>query len=127
MRILVGVGGGISAYKTAELVSGLVRAGHEVTVAMTEAATRFVTPTTFASLTRRPVLVNMFPDAGSTGGDALFPHLYPAMNADMILIASDSVFPFLYGRSTAVSASKMSAIAIMRASGLISLPCSRLG
>ena len=87
MRILVGVGGGISAYKTAELVSGLVRAGHEVTVAMTEAATRFVTPTTFASLTRRPVLVNMFPDAGSTGGDALFPHLYPAMNADMILIA----------------------------------------
>ncbi len=111
MHILVGVGGGISAYKTAELVSGLIRAGHEVTVAMTDAAAHFVTPTTFASLTRRSVLMNMFPDAGCTGGDALFPHLYPAMQADVLLIApatADLIGRLAYGLANdVVTASAM--------------------
>lgn len=54
-RILVGVTGGIAAYKTAMLVSRLAQTGAEVTVAMTESATRFVTPLTFQALSARPV------------------------------------------------------------------------
>ncbi len=54
-RILVGVTGGIAAYKTATLVSRLAQAGAQVTVAMTQAATHFVTPLTFQALSGRPV------------------------------------------------------------------------
>lgn len=62
MEILVGVTGGIAAYKTAALVSGLVQDGHAVTVMMTEAAQRFVGAATFAALTGRPVASKMFDD-----------------------------------------------------------------
>ncbi|MGD9688807.1 MAG: flavoprotein [Phycisphaerales bacterium] len=54
-RILIGVTGGIAAYKTCWVVSRLAQAGAEVTVAMTESATRFVTPLTFQALSGRPV------------------------------------------------------------------------
>jgi len=54
-RILVGITGGIAVYKTAWLVSRLAQAGAQVTVAMTDAATRFVTPLTFQALSGRPV------------------------------------------------------------------------
>ncbi len=54
-RIVVGVTGGIAAYKTATLVSRLAQAGAEVTVLMTPAATKFVTPLTFQALSARPV------------------------------------------------------------------------
>ena len=53
--ILVGVSGGVAAYKSCELVRLLVKAGREVQVVMTPAAERFVGPTTFAALSRRPV------------------------------------------------------------------------
>ncbi|HZW05978.1 MAG TPA: flavoprotein [Phycisphaerales bacterium] len=54
-RILVGVTGGIAAYKTCTLVSRLAQAGAQVTVAMTPAAAKFVTPLTFQALSGRPV------------------------------------------------------------------------
>jgi phosphopantothenoylcysteine decarboxylase/phosphopantothenate--cysteine ligase len=54
-RVIVGVTGGIACYKVAHVVSRLAQAGVEVTVAMTEAATRFVTPLTFQALSGRPV------------------------------------------------------------------------
>ncbi|MEM1186664.1 MAG: flavoprotein [Planctomycetota bacterium] len=54
-RVLVGVCGGIAAYKTATVVSRLAQAGAEVTVAMTPSATKFVTPLTFQALSGRPV------------------------------------------------------------------------
>ncbi len=54
-RILIGVSGGIAAYKVCTVVSRLAQAGAEVTVLMTEAATRFVTPLTFQALSARPV------------------------------------------------------------------------
>ncbi len=60
-KILLGVSGGIAAYKSAYLTRLLIRAGAEVQVVMTEAATKFVTPLTFESLTDRPVAVEMFP------------------------------------------------------------------
>ena len=53
-EILIGVTGGIAAYKTAMLVSKLVQAGANVTVAMTPAATKFVGAPTFAALTAEP-------------------------------------------------------------------------
>ena len=59
-RILLGVSGSIAAYKAADLCSRLGKAGHEVTVVMTLGATRLVGPLTFATLTGRPVLTNMW-------------------------------------------------------------------
>jgi phosphopantothenoylcysteine decarboxylase/phosphopantothenate--cysteine ligase len=77
--IVVGVCGGIAAYKTCELVRMLVRAGHEVQVIQTPAATRFVGPTTFAALSRRPVLTD--------DGAELFPHLEASRDAELMVIA----------------------------------------
>lgn len=54
-RVLVGVTGGIAAYKAATVVSRLAQASVEVTVAMTESATRFITPLTMQALSARPV------------------------------------------------------------------------
>ena len=59
-EIVVGVTGGVAAYKTAALVSQLVQAGAGVTVVMTTSAERFVGPATFAALTGRPVVRNLF-------------------------------------------------------------------
>lgn len=59
-HILLGVTGGIAAYKAAALVSRLVREGAEVQVVMTENATQFITPLTFEALTGRRVPVQMF-------------------------------------------------------------------
>jgi phosphopantothenoylcysteine decarboxylase/phosphopantothenate--cysteine ligase len=59
-RIVLGVSGGIAAFKAAELVSRLVSVGVGLRVVMTEAATRFVTPLTFHSLSGNPVAVDTF-------------------------------------------------------------------
>jgi phosphopantothenoylcysteine decarboxylase/phosphopantothenate--cysteine ligase len=59
-RILVGVTGGIAAYKTATVVSRLAQAGAAVTVVMTDAATRFITPLTMQALSGRPVYTTIW-------------------------------------------------------------------
>jgi phosphopantothenoylcysteine decarboxylase/phosphopantothenate--cysteine ligase len=59
-RILLAVTGSIAAFKAVELLRELTRRGAEVQVAMTEAATRFVAPLTFETLSRQPVLLDMF-------------------------------------------------------------------
>lgn len=59
-RILLGVSGGIAAYKAAALTSTLVQRGAEVDVVMTASAERFITPLTFASLTARPVYASLW-------------------------------------------------------------------
>src|SRR5579872_1621477 len=60
MKILLGVGGGIAAYKSAELARLLMQGGHELQVVMTRAAEEFVRPLTFAALTGRKVLTDLF-------------------------------------------------------------------
>jgi phosphopantothenoylcysteine decarboxylase/phosphopantothenate--cysteine ligase len=60
MKILLGVGGGIAAYKAAELARLLMQQDHQVQVAMTRAACEFVQPLTFAALTGRKVLTDPF-------------------------------------------------------------------
>ena len=82
-RILVGVCGSIAAYKACELVRALRKAEVEVTVAMTESATKFVGPTTFAALTDRPVLVHQFPDDPEAG----VRHVGKAESLDAVLVA----------------------------------------
>ena len=59
-RVLVGLTGGIPCYKTATLVSALTQAGADVRVLMTEAATRFVAPLTFQSLSGHPVITSIW-------------------------------------------------------------------
>ncbi len=61
-ELIVGVSGGIAAYKTAALVSRLVQAGAGVSVVLTPAAREFIGPATFAALTGRPVLEHTFDD-----------------------------------------------------------------
>jgi phosphopantothenoylcysteine decarboxylase/phosphopantothenate--cysteine ligase len=61
-HVLLGVGGGIAAYKAAELARGLIKAGATVQVVMTAAATAFVGPATFEGLTGRPVHTGVFED-----------------------------------------------------------------
>ena len=77
--ILVGVSGGVAAYKTCELVRLLVRAGRDVQVVMTPDAERFVGPTTFAALSRRPVLTET--------SEHVFPHLAASREAALFCIA----------------------------------------
>ncbi|MCP3103487.1 bifunctional phosphopantothenoylcysteine decarboxylase/phosphopantothenate--cysteine ligase CoaBC [Myxococcus sp. K15C18031901] len=81
-RIIVGVGGGIAAYKACELVRELGRAGAEVRVAMTEAARQFVTPLTFQALSGHPVLTDYF-DPSQEGN---FGHLDLARWAEAFVV-----------------------------------------
>jgi phosphopantothenoylcysteine decarboxylase/phosphopantothenate--cysteine ligase len=60
MKIILGIGGGIAAYKSAELARLLMQQGHEVQAVMTAAAQEFVRPLTFAALTGRKVLTDLF-------------------------------------------------------------------
>ena len=82
-EVLVGVTGGIAAYKTADLVSKLVQAGAGVSVAMTVNAERFVGRTTFEALTRRPVYVGQYNPVEHFQGE----HIGLAERADVYVIA----------------------------------------
>jgi phosphopantothenoylcysteine decarboxylase/phosphopantothenate--cysteine ligase len=85
-EIVVGVTGGIAAYKTAALVSQLVQAGAGVTVVMTEAAEAFIGPATFAALTGRPVARQVFDEAQFPLGA----HVTLAERAELLVVAPAS-------------------------------------
>ncbi|MBI5462005.1 MAG: bifunctional phosphopantothenoylcysteine decarboxylase/phosphopantothenate--cysteine ligase CoaBC [Gammaproteobacteria bacterium] len=85
-RILLGVSGGIAAYKSAELVRRLREAGAEVRVVMTAGATRFITPLTLQALSGQPVRTELF-DADA---EAAMGHIELARWADAVLIAPAS-------------------------------------
>ncbi|MBK6317247.1 MAG: bifunctional phosphopantothenoylcysteine decarboxylase/phosphopantothenate--cysteine ligase CoaBC [Dehalococcoidia bacterium] len=80
-HVALGVTGSISAFKAADLASKLRQAGATVEVVMTPAATQFVTPLTFQSLTGRPVVVDMFAAAEAEA------HVEVARRADVFVIA----------------------------------------
>ncbi len=82
-EILLGVTGGIAAYKTADLCSKLMQAGAGVSVVMTEAATRFVGPTTFEALTGRPVLTDLWTPQTNFRGE----HIGLAQAAELFVVA----------------------------------------
>ncbi len=85
-RILLGVSGGIAAYKSCELVRRLRELGAEVRVVMTESATHFVGPTTFQALSGQPVRVSLW-DAHA---EAAMGHIELARWAERILVAPAS-------------------------------------
>jgi phosphopantothenoylcysteine decarboxylase/phosphopantothenate--cysteine ligase len=85
MHLIIGVTGGIAAYKTAALVSSLVQDGHDVQVVMTRAAREFVGPATFQALTGRPVASDVFDPHFSLGA-----HIELAERADLICVAPAS-------------------------------------
>lgn len=82
-RVVLGITGGIAAYKVADLASKLVQAGALVDVIMTQGAQQFVTPLTFQALTKRPVRTDIYADwLGDDTG-----HVGLAHNADILVVA----------------------------------------
>ncbi|MCG3178388.1 MAG: Coenzyme A biosynthesis bifunctional protein CoaBC [Phycisphaerae bacterium] len=82
-EVILGVSGGIAAYKAASVCSALVQRGCGVSVVMTAAAQQFVTPLTFRALTDRKVHTDMF-DLQAGDGQ---PHIHLSQRADLIVIA----------------------------------------
>lgn len=85
-KLVLGITGGIAAYKAAELVRLLVKAGIEVQVVMTEAACEFITPVTMQALSGKPVFKEMWDNKIANG----MPHIELSREADAILIAPAS-------------------------------------
>jgi phosphopantothenoylcysteine decarboxylase len=83
MNIVLGISGSIAACKAADLASQLVKRGHEVRAVMTPAATAFVTPLTFQTLTRHPVLVRLEDESDPSRPG----HIALADSADLFLAA----------------------------------------
>lgn len=88
-KIILGVCGGIAAYKACEIASRLTQNGAQVHVVMTQNATRFVAPQTFAALTLQPVHTNLWPQnlESESGVSATMAHISLARDADAVLIA----------------------------------------
>lgn len=80
--VAVGVSGGISAYKAVEVVRQLQKAGHQVAVVMTRAATRFVGPLTFEAITQRRVITSQW----TPGANADIEHIALASEAALLLV-----------------------------------------
>lgn len=81
-RVTVGVAGGIGAYKAVEVVRGLQKAGHDVTVVMTRAATRFVGELTFEAITRKRVVTSQW----APGLNADIEHIALATASDLLVV-----------------------------------------
>jgi len=81
-KIVIGITGGIAAYKSCELVRALKREGAEVRVVMTRAATEFVQPLSFATLSGNPVITTLFPQ----GSQAEIEHIDLSRWADCMVI-----------------------------------------
>lgn len=80
--VLLGITGGIAAYKSAEIARLLIKSGAEVQVVMTEAATKFITPLTFRAITNKEVITSLFDEKSDP-----ITHISTAKKADIILIA----------------------------------------
>lgn len=96
--LVLGITGGIAAYKAAELVRLLIKSNISVQVVMTEAATKFITPMTMQALSGKPVYVGMWDSSIDNG----MPHIELSREADAILIAPASaefIAKLLHGRA----------------------------
>lgn len=85
-RILLGITGSIAAYKAADLASQLTKAGHQVTCVMTKEAQEFITPLTLRTLSKNPVITDLFAEKeGWQPG-----HIQLADEAELLLVAPAS-------------------------------------
>src|ERR1700749_2970764 len=88
MKVTVGVSGGIAAYKAAEVVRALQRQALDVHVVMTEAAQKFITPLTFASLTGHKVITGLWSSSPGEGDlDSSIEHIDEAQTTDALVVA----------------------------------------
>jgi phosphopantothenoylcysteine decarboxylase/phosphopantothenate--cysteine ligase len=89
MKIALGVTGGVAAYKAAELVRRLQQEKLDVQVVMTRSAQEFVTPLTFAALTGKKVITEMFgaDDAAPANVESAIEHIAVAQRIDLLLVA----------------------------------------
>ena len=85
-KVLLGVSGGISAYKSVYIASGLKKKGYDVHVIMTEGAEKFVTPLTFETMSGNKVVTDVFDPANETPTE----HITLGQSADLVLIAPAS-------------------------------------
>jgi len=101
MRVALGVGGGIAAYKAAELVRALAERGCTVQVVMTGAAQRFITPLTFAALTGKKVITSLFSsESGEETLASAVEHINVALENDILVVApatADLLARFTHG------------------------------
>jgi phosphopantothenoylcysteine decarboxylase/phosphopantothenate--cysteine ligase len=94
VKIILGIGGGIAAYKSAELARRLIEQGHQVQAVMTAAAQEFVRPLTFAALTGRKVLTDLF------AVESAIEHISVAQEHDLLAVApatADLMAKFAHG------------------------------
>jgi phosphopantothenoylcysteine decarboxylase/phosphopantothenate--cysteine ligase len=101
-HVLVGVTGGIAAYKIGYLIRDLVKSGADVKVMMTEAGTRFVTPLTFSALSKSPVFTDLWTNNQSSDSDISTQHIDLANWADVLVIApasANTIAKLAYGIS----------------------------
>jgi len=103
MHILLGITGGIAAYKSAELVSRLVQADHAVSVVMTRSATQLVCPKTFEALSNRPVHTELFHE------ERALSHIELGRNADLFCVAPASA-NFLAKTATGIADDLLSTV-----------------
>jgi phosphopantothenoylcysteine decarboxylase/phosphopantothenate--cysteine ligase len=88
MNVVLGVGGGIAAYKSAELARALIERGLRVQAILTDAAQQFITPLTFAALTGRKVITGLFSGANSEETlSSAIEHIAVAQENDALVIA----------------------------------------
>jgi len=88
MNVVLGVGGGIAAYKSAELARALMERGMRVQVVMTDAAREFITPLTFASLTGHKVITGLFASGNSEETlSSAVEHIAVAQDNEILVIA----------------------------------------
>jgi len=101
MNIVLGVGGGIAAYKSAELARLLMQRGHAVQVVMTASAQEFVRPLTFAALTGRKTITGLFGSGNSEATlSSAIEHIGVAQENDLLVVApatADLLAKFAHG------------------------------
>lgn len=87
MKVLLGITGGIAAYKAADLSSKLVGAGHQIRVLMTHSATQFIGPLTMEGLSGRAVMTDILATGGSADDISAIQHIDWAKWADIAVVA----------------------------------------
>ena len=101
-HVLIGVTGGIAAYKVGYLIRELVKSGVNVKVMMTEAGACFVTPLTFSALSKNPVFTDLWSSNQSSDSDISTQHIDLANWADVLVIApasANTIAKLTYGIS----------------------------
>ena len=111
-RIVLGITGGIAAYKVAELTRLLVKDNVAVDVVMTDGATQFVTPMTFQALSGRAVLTNLW----ASGADNAMGHIALSRGADAIVVAPASA-NFIAKLANGIADDLLSTLCIARECG----------